>query len=367
MAISVQAQSTGQIKISDLKIEESGDYLNVSFRADAPKKLVKSSYSMVYAPFVTDGNYSVSLPAIVVSGRTAEKARLRSEMATGENQTIDGATYIRNGESTQYRARIQTQRWMQGAALRMDNILYGCCSAIDGNTTLLAENIGIRGDVIEYVQVIPEIEPEVFVPVTLADTLSISFPFVANVSEYDEANPFRIYDDERDNALIVYYGQGSSTINPNYRGNKQILINLTVVVSMIAENSSSDIEKIVIGGFASPEGGSEINRRLARERAEAVMDHIIETTGVPESQFIVVNGEVDWQGLRYMVSKTNILERDEIIRIIDEVPVWDTATQRGRLGELMRLNNGVTYRYLMSEFFPLMRNGAFIKVYYSNK
>jgi hypothetical protein len=68
-----------------------------------------------------------------------------------------------------------------------------------------------------------------------------------------------------------------------------------------------------------------------------------------------------------MVEKSNLPEKRDILSIIDNTPVWDSGRQVGRLGELMRLNGGRTYRYLLNEYFPYLRSGAFIRVYHKSE
>lgn len=353
------------IGITDVRVEETGDSINVSFKVDIPRKTVKNNYTMALSPVITDDSYMLSLDPVIVQGRGAEIVRKRREMASGSNLAYPNAVFAKNGESVNYSMSVASQKWMQGAMLKLESVTFGCCSKLENEVEVLAQNIQIRGDETEYITV--AVPSKGFVPKTLADTLSLEYPFVADISNFDPKEPFRIYDDERENALIVYYKQGGSVIDSNYKDNRQVLTDLTKVVNLIMNDPKSNVEKIIIAGFSSPEGNYELNDRLAFERAVAVKEHIINTTDMRNRDILIFNGSVDWRGLRYMLAKSNMPEKQEVIRIIDEVPIWDRANQRGRLGAIMKLNGGDTYRQLMKEYFPLMRNGAFIKVYYKNK
>lgn len=360
---------TDGITISDLCVEESGGKVNVSFTADIARKSVASDYHFVFAPVLTDGTYKVSMPPVVVQGKRAQRSLGRYEWVSGTQFAYDEAVYAPMGSQIFYSTDVESQLWMQGADLVIESVLGGCCSYLPQQPLPLAKNLDLREETVAAAEPEPvyEIIEPVFVPETLADTLSTCFPFVANASEFDKEKPFVIYDDERENALIIYYGVGSSRIDSSYRDNKQVLSNLIEVVGMIMSDSKSEVETIVVGGFSSPEGNYDTNDRLAFERAVSVKEFIVENTGLNENSILVFNGSVDWRGLRYMVAKSSLADRDEIIDIIDTVPIWDARNQRGRLGELMKLNGGNTYRALKAEYFPLMRNGAFIKVYYKNK
>jgi hypothetical protein len=75
----------------------------------------------------------------------------------------------------------------------------------------------------------------------------------------------------------------------------------------------------------------------------------------------------DWDGLRDLVAASSMPGRDEVLRIIDTVPVWDAANRRGRESELMRLDGGDVYRDMVKILFPELREATFIIVYYRNK
>lgn len=58
--------------------------------------------------------------------------------------------------------------------------------------------------------------------------------------------------------------------------------------------------------------------------------------------------------------------RERVLDIIDNCPVWDSRNRIGRNTLLKRLDGGTAFRYMAENIFPMLRNGAFIRVYYSN-
>ena len=106
---------------------------------------------------------------------------------------------------------------------------------------------------------------------------------------------------------------------------------------------------------------------MAARRAESVKTYILNRSGVRADQIRVYAGGIDWQGLRMLVEASDMPSRQAVLDIIDNTPVWDAQRQIGRHGELMRLGGGAPYRYMLREFFPDMRNAAYIRVYYRNK
>jgi len=89
---------------------------------------------------------------------------------------------------------------------------------------------------------------------------------------------------------------------------------------------------------------------------------------IKSSDIILYNGSEDWRGLRALVAASNLYDKAEILRIIDSVPIVSSdGKQKERLQQLKELNGGVSYRYMEGNFYPLLRNGAYIRVYYDNK
>ena len=156
-------------------------------------------------------------------------------------------------------------------------------------------------------------------------------------------------------------------VDPSYRDNAATLDNLISTIREIERSSDSRVVRVVIAGFASPEGTAEVNDRLARERAEAIRSYLTENSAISNDQVDLYNGSVDWHGLRMMVAASNMPDRDKVLDIIDNTPVWDAGRNTGRHGELMRLSGGVPYRYMLRDFFPDLRNAAYIRAYYENK
>lgn len=366
---STRAQvADGQVQLKDLSVEKIDTVVEVTFEAQVAKKTAKANQVLVFAPVLTNGEYQVSMPFVAVLGSGARTNLSRHQLASAGEPDFGNTIYAKNGKSVSYKATIPYQHWMKEARLEMESIRLGCCSSQTYPPLILKDSLFVtpvpeEAIVIEEPQAeIPE-EPEI--QMTIADTLARTFNFVVPADEFDPENPV-IYDEDREGAIIIYFATGSSAIDPDYEENHQTLTNLTTSVRMIQESQSSNVSNVVVAGFSSPDGSFQYNDRLAFERAVSVKEYIMKETAIPDASILVFNGSVDWRGLRAFVLHTNLADKEEIVRIIDTVPIWDAKTNTGRLGTIMRLNGGKSYHYLRKEVFPKLRNGAFIKVYYEN-
>ena len=204
--------------------------------------------------------------------------------------------------------------------------------------------------------------------ISTGDKLAQSYSYIAPYEEFQESgDPVELSTDERKHAITVHFVQGGSAVSESYGDNRQALTDIMSSIRILENSVDSEVAVVTIAGFSSPEGNYEANQRLAARRAEAVKTYILGRSGVRSDQVRVYAGGIDWQGLRMLVEASDMPSRRAVLDIIDNTPVWDSQRQTGRHGELMRLDGGDTYRYMMREFFPRLRNAAYIKVYYRNK
>ena len=363
-AAAAQQMAGGRITIGDVQVAESDGVVGVSFTAEVGRKAAGRNQMYVFSPVLTDGNYRVSLPAVVIEGKGNKISRMRREWAYGVGETYGaGAIHASNGSVVNYHTTVEAQRWMHGGQLRMEGVLNGCCASLNDREAMLAGKLYLYDDP-QPVEIVTEVRK--FAPKSIGDSLSMIFPFVLPESMFDPDDPFKIYDDERDNSMIVFFHQGKQDVVYEYRNNYRTLTNLRAAVEMLISDSSSKVERMMVAGFASPEGTYEVNDRLAYNRAAAVRRYILNTTGMKDDQVQVYNGSVDWRGLYLLAERSNMPYKGEVLDILNNVPVWGGDGRPGRLDRLKSLHNGEPYRYMYEEFFPMLRNGALIKVYYSN-
>lgn len=218
---------------------------------------------------------------------------------------------------------------------------------------------------------VPEVVTQTVVveeKISTGDKLAQSYPCITSYEEFKELQgPEFLSAGERQHAIMVYFGQGGSTVSDVYGNNRQALTDIMTSIRILEKSVDSEITAVTIAGFTSPEGNYEANQQLAQRRAGAVKAYILDRSGVRPEQIKVYPGGIDWQGLRILVEASDMPSREAVLNIIDNTPIWDARRQVGRHGELMRLNGGNTYRYMAREFFPKLRNAAYIKVYYRNK
>ena len=356
--LTVSAQDADKkISIRNISIETDIEMVNISFTAKIARKAAPSGTTLVYAPVITDGQYKVSLPAIVVQGNRAKQNWVRHEWASDVEAAYENGIYTRNGSTVNYNASVPFQPWMLNQRIDIETVTSLCCNSYAGLFTMVSSILTTT----------PAERPEPIVSnpaQTIVEQITKTYPFVLPAEMFNSLEPIRFDSDERDKALTVYYKINKHNIEESYANNRQTLTDLIAAIKLIRQNNNVDVERVVIAGFASPEGPYELNDYLAWERAVSVREYIVKNTDMPGSDINLFNGSADWHGLRLLISQdSNVPAQAEALRIIDNNPTWNSRTNTDRMSMLRSLRGGETYRYITKHIFPKLRNGAFIRVY----
>ncbi len=393
----VSAQSNGPkaIDVTGIRMEKTHGSVNISFTITANRHTVGSNDNLIVEPMLTDGTNSMSLPSILIQGNSADISEQRRE-ADPSYRGLGAKYHIGNGEHADYDTTIPYSDWMEGAQLVFNG------TTVRYNRSAKETTIGlIAGNVLhaepQYQTTIVEVTLPKKVKHTMADRLSQEFSFLVpatkkndiitdgysyktepyydysathymgeEVRRLDEYELESLINDNREGALSVYFRTGERVIDRRFGDNNKSIVELVSAVRSISASRDSRIVRIVLAGFASPEGSLAVNRKLAADRALAVKKFLIDNTSIDPGLIAIYNGEEDWSGLRQLVEESDMREKYAVLDIIDNTPVWDSRRNVGRLGQLMLLNGGNTYRYMMRNFFPKLRNAAYIKIYYEN-
>lgn len=157
----------------------------------------------------------------------------------------------------------------------------------------------------------------------------------------------------------IFYPVNDIEIHENYMGN-------TVFLKRIQKYllESSEIKRITIYSYASPEGPWQWNDYLARHRgitAKRYLEKIMpKGKELPDSIFELRPETENWEGLRYEVM-TSYFEQDRevVLEILDDMSL-STFKKKDLL---KRLNRGQTWRYIIKNIMPKLRYATWITIW----
>jgi hypothetical protein len=122
------------------------------------------------------------------------------------------------------------------------------------------------------------------------------------------------------------------------------------------------VSRVDIEGYASPEGPYERNVRLGQNRANALKAYILDKEKrLSDSQIRATSGAEDWEGLRELVVASDMVGKDQVLNIIDNVP------EAQRKARIQALNGGRTYRSMLDVLYPQLRSACYVDVWYEDK
>jgi outer membrane protein OmpA-like peptidoglycan-associated protein len=204
----------------------------------------------------------------------------------------------------------------------------------------------------------PEPEPQQMLAETShVEQLINQNPLLAPASEYGTFDVDKAVR-KTDGALFVYYPVGKYGINRYYHGNGEVIDRIVSTIKELQADPECQIEKILIVGYASVDGGQWGNERLALNRANTLKKYLRRYVDVDDTLFDVRCGGEAWADLRDYLSDA---EMHQAVEIIDKFK--DPATREQRLRSL---NGGRIWKKIMSTFRD-HRNAGLIRIYLKEK
>ncbi|MDR0961445.1 MAG: OmpA family protein [Mediterranea sp.] len=325
------AKTSDSLRVTNIQLRLQGDSLHIAFDLHISKKVVKRGDAWLLTPSLTNAGNKLSLTPLLLE---------HEKIASVEP----------------FRQTVSHQPWMRGGDLLLNALIYDCCEVTDIPLGVIAPNIltqtPIRSQTTPAAPVVavpPKQEP----PIAEAPSQP---PYPSSYNREAEMPSYPIQ-----------FRQGETVPDEYYGNNREALNKLTEELIQSENSDDSRISYIFIDGHVSPEGGLEANRSLGYQRALSVKRYLEKRTGISGERIVAHDGYIDWNYLRSMVLDSNMHEKNEVVHIIDNVPEWDASRKVGRLGQLMLLHGGNTYRYMLNNFFPKMRNATYIRVFYKTQ
>ena len=171
-------------------------------------------------------------------------------------------------------------------------------------------------------------------------------------------------------SVKVYFRVGHRQFDPSLEDNRTAMDGF---VSKVREAAAADdIDRIVVRGYASPDGFFKANEILARNRCNSIAEYIMANADINGDLIEQIPEGIGWSELRRLVADTpGVPSREEILDIIDNTPEWVfNAKGRivdGRKKQLMDLRGGRPYNWMLANLFPKVRNAVAVTLYIKDK
>lgn len=324
-----------QSKITNDKIEQSGDNVVVTFEVQTEDNSIPQNRKEVILPYLYNGKDTLYLDPLEVYGKNRFKRERQEYHIAGDKDWELGENQILKGEVYQYVAQTRMKRWMQPAQLGIKRQMVGCACEDEMPDEMLGQ----------FAFQEPELPPR----------------RIPSPSLVDASKQWAIGDDE----MEIIFKVSKIEIDSSVFNNEITFGKILAAVDKIYSNPNFKVEKIQVAGYASPEGRPSFNNWLGENRAKALIDYIITHRpqyGLTRDHFEMVNGDENWAGLKRLLKGSNIEEKDEVIAIIDD----NILAGEAKKSRIKAMDGGRVWKKMLDEIYPHLRCARYLAVYYDS-
>ncbi len=312
----------GGVRTENVKVKAASGLLVVKWRMVMDSLQMRSNQTLVFTPVIEDdkGNTEV-MRSVMVNGRNQHLVYLRN----GSKNYPDAIEIQRKNHTAQsydYSETTDYQPWMSNATVRISVDTCGC-----GNLT--GKSAG------KPTEINPHWENKCFTafaqPQVAADDPILSLQGKAYLD----------------------FPVNRTELHPDYHNNPVELDKIMQTINAVRNNANVEITSISIHGYASPEGPYQNNERLAQGRAATLKNYVMKQYDLPASIYHVNSTPEDWAGLDSFVVKSNLNEKEAILRIIRSDMEPDAKDQQ------LKKQFPEDYRTMLTAFYPYLRHSDY--------
>ena len=309
------------VMVKNVRVENTANNMVVNLDLNMDSLDLPSNMRLVFTPMVTNNTEQRLMPQIVVNGRKQEISYKRK----GYKDFADNAVVVRRKNNTaqtlHYSAVLPYEKWMKNADVVVAEDLCGCGDIKDQNTVELKR---MRTPFMPYMR--PEAE--------------------ARKVRHEQGRAF------------IDFPVDKITLYPEYRNNPRELDKIVNTINLVKNDKNTSITNVEIHGYASPESPYSHNAYLAENRAKTLKDYVRKLVNLDDTTFSVTSTPEDWEGLREYVAKSNLENRDAILKLIDNTSLDPDAKEWK-----IKSTYPADYRVMLDSWYPALRHSDYVVSY----
>lgn len=274
-AVTMQAVQSeiadGRVKVLNAEAVRQSEKLNVNMAFVLDSAKVSSNRGLVFTPMIVGEGDTLKMPSVEVLGRKRYIFYERTGKTSTENPQV--VTRRNNGQpqTEAYAYTTDYQEWMDDAQIVVAEGECGCSQSPVGQATN------------STVGQVPQ-EPKVYLP-------DWNYAYVTPTVE--EVKTREIEGSARLNFQLAKYD-----ILPNFGRNASELQKIRNTIDVARRDSDVTITRIVLHGYASPDGLYTKNEKLAFNRTHALRGYLTQVyTDLPQNIYTVKSTAEDWDGV----------------------------------------------------------------------
>ena len=186
------------------------------------------------------------------------------------------------------------------------------------------------------------------IPLLQIDAQSVYNRMINYITQDEELAPKVI---SQNISVYVDYPAGGVSVNPKYGNNRAELTKLEEHLKSLLQSDNGGVTKIRITGYASPDGSTKENERLAGNRSIQFKTYLQKQFKLPDNGLVTVDwvGE-DWDRLKELISKSDKKYSSRVLAIFQL-----TNDPDSRRKQIRAMDNGAVYKDIEKSFFSRLR------------
>lgn len=301
------------IRLDDQDLENKGGQVAYQVKGTIPPKYMKKKSTMTVVPTIEYQGQQIALAPIELQGEKAKASGTKISYKKGGAFSTTGSFEFKDGYEDANLVAVST------ANLKKKNHTF--------NPILLCEGIGNSA-------ALADINPE------LGDKAGNGTTLI--YAEHNYAPEFVT------SSATLYFEVNSSALNNNLKLNKSEEAKKAVNEFGAFMKEGRKIDKVVITGWASPEGEESLNQGLSDKRAEQgkgwfekefdkylrqyAKDNKIKYKDLPKPEIVyeVKSPGEDWSGFERDLQASSIAEKNQILNVVRSQPNLEMREQKIR-------------------------------------
>ncbi len=376
------------IRIRPVAIGVSADSLRLTLDMNLDAVHVDRYTAIQFTPILQNKQKSITLAPVIVTGALRYRFERRERaLQSARTVYIDPYRVLLDkndnlSKKVVYRVAIPYASWMQGAMLLLRQEIKDCCDlqllGTDTLTRRLALTVTPAGADLTPMAAVQTPAPGAVAPppaAALRTAPVVQTPVVpsatrqaaplmpaVSISEADLATYLsmvsflrpdnRLKNKSRTQSTTLYfdYPLGKDDIYPDYKNNRSEINKIDAIIQPIVSDGYSQISRIRIRGYASPDGDYKVNEKLAANRSRLFAGYVGDAYGLPTSLFDISSVAEDWEGLKELLRRNRLPYAEAALNVISRYGVF-----AGREKQLMDLQGGIPYKEMLRTLFPKLR------------
>ena len=310
-------------KVGNVEMSSADGLFTLSMDLDLSVVSPSRNATVSLVPVLTHGEKSCELRPVGILSRGQFYQLAREKRMANPLEQYQYLDKEKPGR-VEYTDTVPYEEWMDGASVRIDTRVTGCCGK-----ALFSET---GGDLLTYLE--PEPEPIAFEP-----------KYIYVKPEAEAVVKERSISGE----AYVTFKVGASQVLPDYQDNAAELAKIRSTVESVSGDEDIVITAMTLTGFSSPDGKYKKNAELSQKRTDAIKAYVSKLYNLPKGVCRSESVAENWEGLRAaVVDDTQLEHKDEILALIDSE--LEPDVKEAKIKAFKK-----DYAYLAENVFPLLR------------